>query len=90
MSKKNERQKKRQRWKRNKRGRIYSDQGGRCFYCGVLLPYEDCTLDHFIPKAVGGQGTTDNLVIACFSCNQKKADYLPHEPVVVELRRGKK
>jgi 5-methylcytosine-specific restriction endonuclease McrA len=54
----------------------------RCEYCGKEnLLIEDAsikdvaTLDHVMPTAKGG-GKYDrkNLVVACFSCNQKKRD----------------
>lgn len=59
-----------------------------CSYCGrsglvAELP-EDAprsaykhlaTLDHIVPKSKGGsEYDEDNLVVACFKCNQRKAD----------------
>lgn len=36
------------------------------------------TLDHVIPRSKGGREFAEsNLVVACFSCNQKKKDNLP-------------
>ncbi len=54
-----------------------------CYYCnkGPLLKEEDnshpmvATLDHVIPRSKGGgEYDEDNLVVACYSCNNKKAD----------------
>ena len=61
-----------------KRPFIYRRDGGRCRYCGVEV-YEAPTLDHAIPKAQGGPGTRDNLVLACQTCNSKKANRTPEE-----------
>lgn len=41
-----------------------------CVYCGNPAT----TIDHVIPRAVGGKSTFDNCVAACLSCNGKKAD----------------
>ena len=52
-----------------------------CHYCGRKLrwskPYEvsrnagdRVTLDHIVPKSAGGRWHTNNLVIACWDCNQ--------------------
>lgn len=46
--------------------------GHVCAYCGK---YGD-TLDHVIPRARGGTHTWDNVVIACFRCNNVKSDRL--------------
>jgi len=43
-----------------------------CQYCGDRFPYSRLTLDHIIPKALGGTGGWLNLVTACMPCNQKK------------------
>lgn len=56
-----------------------------CFYCGrddlVEMsaarkpPSNLATIDHVIPRSKGGgERDKDNCVIACFRCNQKKAD----------------
>ena len=36
--------------------------------------HDTLTADHIVPKAKGGTNTITNLQIACFECNQKKAD----------------
>lgn len=46
----------------------------RCAYC--LTTEENCGLrmhvDHIIPEVAGGLITSDNLCLACFSCNVYK------------------
>lgn len=44
-----------------------------------LCQFNDCqekgtTIDHVVPRANGGQTTWENCVMACQSCNFKKAD----------------
>lgn len=41
-----------------------------CQYCGRRAPY--LTIDHIIPRRLGGQHSWENLVAACPSCNHRK------------------
>lgn len=41
-----------------------------CVYCGKRAD----TIDHVIPRAMGGENTWENCVAACAKCNNKKAD----------------
>lgn len=41
-----------------------------CQYCGNRMPY--LTIDHIIPRRLGGQHVWDNLVAACPACNHRK------------------
>lgn len=43
-----------------------------CQYCGRRS--ENLTIDHIIPKRLGGESKWKNLVSACRKCNSKKAD----------------
>jgi len=62
----------------------------RCYYCGKVGLVEGvdefsdvgsdrlATIDHVVPVSKGGSVTDErNLVVACYPCNQKKADGLP-------------
>lgn len=50
--------------------------GMHCAYCTI-----DCskrpTIDHIIPRSKGGNNKLENLVIACFECNNKKGGKSP-------------
>ena len=48
-------------------------EGEVCHYC----PAPAASLDHIIPRALGGRNNLDNLVPACLPCNGRKADSLP-------------
>lgn len=48
-----------------------------CQYCGAKG--KDLTIDHVIPKWVGGPNSWDNLVACCRRCNLKKADKTPQQ-----------
>jgi len=41
-----------------------------CQYCGQHAQY--LTLDHIVPRHLGGKHTWDNLVTACPGCNHRK------------------
>lgn len=41
-----------------------------CQYCGQHYSY--LTIDHIVPRRLGGQHTWDNLVAACPTCNHHK------------------
>lgn len=74
----------------------------RCFYCGVELtpivterfvvnPPTMKTKDHVIPKCRGGESRRDgeNVVDACFACNNDKARLTADEyRVVIAYRNG--
>lgn len=41
--------------------------------------FEEATVDHYIPKAVGGGKGVRNAVLSCSPCNKQKADMLPQD-----------
>jgi len=41
-----------------------------CQYCGQKVPY--LTIDHVVPRRLGGSHAWENLVAACPSCNHRK------------------
>lgn len=51
----------------------------RCQYCSKLCKGSDATIDHIIPRSLGGKTTWDNVVAACVPCNSKKGSKLLHE-----------
>ena len=50
-----------------------------CFYCLGESKDNILEIDHFIPRSRGGSDRVANLVLACHSCNQAKANTLPQE-----------
>ncbi len=57
----------------------------RCQYCG--LTKGGMTVDHVIPKVLGGADTWENLVCACSRCNNRKGDRSPEEAGLKLSRR---
>ena len=49
----------------------------RCQYCGASQ--KEMTIDHVIPRRLGGQASWENLVCCCRRCNMKKSDKLAHQ-----------
>lgn len=77
--------------------RILKEQGDlRCRYCGrggLVMDVPDdapkselkqlATIDHVVPRSKGGaERDESNLVVACFPCNQRKADGCRFEGVM--------
>jgi 5-methylcytosine-specific restriction endonuclease McrA len=59
--------------------------GGKCFYCGIKLVNRAVTVDHFIPKSLGGSSDLSNKVAACGPCNWNKSNRMPTPDEVKKL-----
>lgn len=57
-----------------------------CQYCGKKLPLKKLTYDHVVPRSKGGKTRWENIVMACYRCNERKADRTP-EQVGMVLRK---
>jgi 5-methylcytosine-specific restriction endonuclease McrA len=53
---------------------IFARDNYTCQYCGVQS--RDLTIDHILPKRLGGGLQWDNLVACCRRCNTRKGDKL--------------
>ena len=61
---------------------LFRAHNGRCFYCDrpTRLPQSgetasgalSATVDHIIPRCQGGRHDWNNLVLACFRCNNRR------------------
>ena len=67
-----------------------------CQYCGELFPQSELTIDHVIPRSLGGGTDWENCVSSCKSCNSNKGSRLikpithPYTPTYWELAKKKK
>lgn len=64
------------------REHLFQRQQGICHYCGCAMTLRefsmqehplratDATVEHLVPRVLGGRDTRDNLVAACHSCNR--------------------
>ena len=58
---------------------LYKRDKNTCQYCGEKKIIDELSLDHVIPKCQGGITTWENIVVACISCNSKKAGRTPKQ-----------
>ena len=48
----------------------------QCAYCDEVFDFDDLTIDHVIPRKLGGKTTFENCVTSCYHCNSKKGHKL--------------
>jgi len=58
----------------------------RCQYCGDSLPLSKLTYDHVVPRSKGGRTVWENIVMACYGCNETKSNRTP-EQAGMKLRK---
>ncbi len=66
----------RQEVKFNRRN-IYARDRNRCQYCGKKFPTSELSLDHVVPRSLGGKATWKNIVCSCVDCNVRKGGRTP-------------
>jgi 5-methylcytosine-specific restriction endonuclease McrA len=55
---------------------LYGTHGGTCLYGKQVFPPEQLTLEHLVPRSLGGTNALDNLRLACFNCNNRRGAVL--------------
>src|SRR5271154_1875540 len=50
-----------------------------CQYCGKFLKSGQVTVDHVIPKSMGGASSFNNCVTSCYACNNRKGSRTPEQ-----------
>ena len=76
-------------WMREaRRDRLLKAQGGCCYLCDGRFGFEvgAPTEDHVRPRSSGG-GRERNILMACFPCNQAKANRHPTQRELATLAR---
>jgi 5-methylcytosine-specific restriction endonuclease McrA len=61
------------------RRNIFARDGNRCQYCGRKFPTSELSLDHVVPRTLGGGNAWDNIVCACTKCNAQKGGRTPEQ-----------
>ena len=69
------------------RRNIFARDRSMCQYCGRRCSTSELSLDHLVPRRLGGQATGDNLVCCCVSCNARKGGRTPDQAQMVPLRK---
>ena len=72
------------RWSRAAYPIVSRRDGLACRYCGAD---NDLTIDHLVPRSLGGGDEPENLAVACRSCNARKGARTPEQAGMVLLRR---
>jgi len=69
------------------RRNIFARDKNRCQYCGKKFPTCELSLDHVIPRSLGGKSIWENIVCACAECNIKKAGRTPKQAAMTLIRK---
>ncbi|MCI0499751.1 MAG: HNH endonuclease [Planctomycetales bacterium] len=72
------------------RRNLFARDNSHCQYCGKKFPLSDLSLDHVIPRRLGGETTWDNIVCACMKCNVKKGGRTPTQAGMKLVRTPEK
>lgn len=70
------------------RKNIIKRDGHVCQYCGDKKG--PMTVDHIVPKRLGGSDTWENMVCACERCNNRKGDRSPDQAGMKLARRPRR
>ena len=72
------------------RRNLFARDDHRCQYCGDMVPNNQLSFDHVVPRSHGGETTWENVVCACLSCNTKKGGRTPKEARMKLIRKPTK
>ncbi|NLK40824.1 MAG: HNH endonuclease [Planctomycetes bacterium] len=72
------------------RRNIFARDGSRCQYCGKKFPTSELSLDHVVPRTLGGKSTWTNIVCACTACNVKKGGRTPEQAHMKLIQKPEK
>jgi 5-methylcytosine-specific restriction endonuclease McrA len=56
------------------RRNLFRRDKNTCQYCGRKYSTEDLSIDHVVPRSLGGKSSWTNCVVACLSCNSRKGN----------------
>ena len=58
---------------------LYNRDNWSCQYCSKQLGRGSVTIDHVVPRCMGGKTTWKNCVVSCKNCNKIKGNKFLHE-----------
>ncbi len=61
-----------------------------CQYCNNHFMMKELNYDHVIPRKQGGKTTWNNIVSACYNCNERKGGRTPEQAGMKLLRQPAK
>ena len=59
------------------RRNIFARDRNSCQYCGKRYAMSELSIDHVVPRSMGGKSLWSNVVCACTKCNIKKGGRTP-------------
>lgn len=68
--------------------KLLFEQGGKCFYCQDTLDRSRASVDHIVPKSLGGSNRTGNLVACCKSINTYFGNMDVREKMQIFINHG--
>ncbi len=72
------------------RRNIFARDKNHCQYCGRHFSTSELSLDHVVPRSMGGKATWDNIVCACTKCNVQKGGRTPRQAGMVLIQKPSK
>ncbi len=69
------------------RKNLFARDDFRCQYCGQAQPTSQLSLDHVVPRSLGGKTTWENIVCSCLGCNSRKGGRTPDQAGMKLLKR---
>lgn len=76
--------------KRYNRAGIFKRDNYTCQYCAKSFKHNELTIDHVLPRSMGGQTSWENCVTSCNPCNNRKADRTPKMAKMALLKKPTK
>ena len=61
------------------RRNLFARDKNHCQYCGRKFATSELSLDHIIPRSMGGKTGWQNVVCACVKCNVRKGGRTPKQ-----------
>ncbi|MFC1739329.1 HNH endonuclease [Planctomycetota bacterium] len=61
------------------RRNIFARDKNRCQYCGKKFTTNELSLDHIVPRSLGGKSKWENIICSCTECNVKKGGRTPQQ-----------
>lgn len=61
------------------RRNLFARDRNRCQYCGRHFSTKELSLDHVLPRSLGGKSVWKNIVCACIQCNARKGGRTPEQ-----------
>ena len=66
---------------------VFTRDGFRCQYCGEKKRMSELNYDHVLPRDLGGTTVWENIVTACYPCNDRKRNRTPEQAGMKLLKR---